>query len=149
MVKLIAWFYSWGAVLNRATGWPFSRFNRWLYRVSGGRLGAAMPGGRVALLTTSGRRTGRPHTVPVAVWSDGPDFVVGVMSMQAHWLRNLRATPDAQLQLKRDTFSVVAEIIPSAELDAVRRSLATSHPAFDVYARRAASDAPMIRLVTR
>jgi F420H(2)-dependent quinone reductase len=56
----------------RVTG----RLHAALYRATGGRIGHAA--GRITnlLLTTTGRRSGQPRTVPLAYLADGDRFVV-------------------------------------------------------------------------
>ncbi len=94
-MKILAWLAYWGGVLNRLTGWRLSRLNRLIYRLTGGMLGNTTPGARVILLTTTGRKSGRSHTVPVAAWTDGNDLVVGSFAggsdHDPQWLHNLRA----------------------------------------------------------
>lgn len=49
-----------------------------LYRRSGGKIGGTAKGVPVILLTVPGRRTGTPHTVPVASFEhDGGYLVTG------------------------------------------------------------------------
>ena len=54
--------------------------HRWAYELTGGRIGGRLGGGvRAALLTTTGRKTGRSRTVPLVYTRDGADYVfVGV-----------------------------------------------------------------------
>src|SRR5437867_11952998 len=74
--------------------------HRWLYRVSGGRLGGTMMGMPVLLLTTTGRKSGEPRTSPLMYFPEGAVCVViasnaGEPTHQAWWLnpqRNPRAT---------------------------------------------------------
>ncbi len=47
-----------------------------LYRRSGGRIGGSAKGVDVLLLTVAGRRTGKPHTVPVAYLEHGDGYLV-------------------------------------------------------------------------
>src|SRR5690606_2908406 len=47
-----------------------------LYRRSGGRIGGSAKGIPVLLITASGRRTGSPHTVPVAYIEHNGDYIV-------------------------------------------------------------------------
>jgi len=47
-----------------------------LYRSSGGRLMGKAKGAPVLLLTAAGRRSGVPHTVPVAYLERGGSWVV-------------------------------------------------------------------------
>ena len=50
--------------------------HRWAYEWTGGRIGARLGGGvRAALLTATGRKTGRSRTVPLVYTRDGADYV--------------------------------------------------------------------------
>ncbi|WP_261570291.1 nitroreductase family deazaflavin-dependent oxidoreductase [Frankia gtarii] len=42
------------------------------YRATGGALEKTLPGSRLVLLTTTGRRSGREHTTPLGYVTDGP-----------------------------------------------------------------------------
>ena len=139
------------AVLNRVTGWRLSRVNRWIYRFTGGLLGDVTPGANVVLMTTLGWRSGRPHTVPVAAWWDGDGLVVGSFAggseRDPQWLKNLRIRPKAEVQRKRERFSVRAELIPQHAWDETVERIAKTQPLIDFYARRTERKAPMVRLV--
>lgn len=150
-MKVLALLTHWGGVLNRLTGWRLSRLNRWVYRVTGGVLGDATPGAHLILLTTTGRKTGQPRTVPVASWSIGSDLVVGAHAggsrIDPQWLRNLRANPRARVQLKREVFAVEATEVPDDQRDALLCEIAKTHPFIEFYERRAPRRAPFVRLV--
>jgi len=62
-------------------------------------LGRGMPMGPNVLLRVRGRVTGEPRTAPVAVVEiDGRRFVMGAYG-DVHWVRNLRAAGEADLQV--------------------------------------------------
>jgi deazaflavin-dependent oxidoreductase (nitroreductase family) len=76
---------------------PVTRFNRWLLRRSGGRFGGGGLGMDVILVTTRGRRSGEPRSVPLGAVRDGATWVV-IASNAGHdkmpaWAMNLRAGP--------------------------------------------------------
>ena len=77
----------------------YSSLHVFLYKLSSGRLGATTNGMPVLLLTTSGRRTGQSHTVPLVYMRDGTDYVVapGVLERPA-WYLNLRTNFWATIQ---------------------------------------------------
>ena len=50
-------------------------FGVWMYRVTRGRV-VRLWRRRAIVLTTTGRRSGRPRTVLVQVFADGPDLLV-------------------------------------------------------------------------
>lgn len=88
-----------------------SRAQTAIYRATGGRLGGkyrlggAFPGGlRVCLLTTTGRKTGRPHTTPLVYLADEDRIVLyasqGGLPRHPHWYLNLRANPHVTVQIR-------------------------------------------------
>jgi deazaflavin-dependent oxidoreductase (nitroreductase family) len=73
----------------------FAGFHRWLLRRTGGRVGAGALGIDVILVTTRGRRSGEPRTVPLGAVREGDAWVLtasnaGHDQMPA-WALNLRA----------------------------------------------------------
>ena len=83
-----------------------------LYRLLGGRL---VGGGSVLLITTVGRCSGQPRTVIVGYRRHGDD-VIAVGSNFAKpavpsWVLNLRAHPDAEVQLGRERYQARAEFL--------------------------------------
>jgi deazaflavin-dependent oxidoreductase (nitroreductase family) len=76
-----------------------------LYRASGGRVGARIWGLSILLLTTRGRKTGRPRTTPLCFLRDGEDLVVvasnGGMDWFPSWWLNLLREPHATIQVGR------------------------------------------------
>ena len=64
------------------------------------------------LLTTTGRRSGRPRTVMVdAIGHDDGTWYVQPAEPHAHWLANLRADPIATVEVRGRRFDVRAEEI--------------------------------------
>ena len=89
--------------------------HRALYRLSGRRRGLrfAKPGQWGTMqLTTVGRKTGRTRTAILGYYEDGPNLVTMAMNgwgaPEPAWWLNLRAQPDAQVELKDGTRRVHA-----------------------------------------
>ncbi|MEV4702968.1 nitroreductase/quinone reductase family protein [Actinoplanes sp. NPDC049316] len=85
------------------SAWSVHRF---LYRVTGGRLGLWRPrkkGWGALRLTTAGRRSGRPRSVILGYFEDGSDLVTLAMNGwgpgEPAWWLNLQADPDATVEL--------------------------------------------------
>ena len=77
--------------------------HRWLYERTGGRVGSRLPGSvRIALLRTTGRKTGRARTVPLAYARDGSDYLFVASNNGSDrppgWLFNAEASPEVQVQ---------------------------------------------------
>jgi len=50
-------------------------------------------------ITTRGRRTGKPHTVPIWFVADGTSLYLATLNAKRDWVRNLRKTPDVALEV--------------------------------------------------
>jgi F420H(2)-dependent quinone reductase len=91
--------------------------HRWAYEWNGGRIGHRMGGGvRAALLTTTGRKTGRSRTVPLVYTRDGADYVFVASNNGSDrppaWLLNATAKPDVQLQAGPAHLLGTARVVP-------------------------------------
>ena len=79
-----------------------SRANKWLYRLTGGWLGGTFFGAPVMFLTTVGRKSGEPRTVPLLCLAEGDTLVTvaskGGMSHHPMWYRNLAANPAVDVE---------------------------------------------------
>jgi deazaflavin-dependent oxidoreductase (nitroreductase family) len=77
--------------------------NVWLYRKSGGKLGKSFMGASVLLLTTRGRKTGKPRTAALIYLEEGDQLVVvaskGGSPENPLWYRNLQADPSVEVQV--------------------------------------------------
>jgi deazaflavin-dependent oxidoreductase (nitroreductase family) len=95
------------------------RLNAPIYRLSGGRLGGKVGGAPVLLLTTTGRKSGQQRTAPVLYLADGDRFVVintnaGNAKTPA-WSLNLRANPEAEVEVGRKRVAVRARLAEGEE----------------------------------
>ncbi len=91
--------------------------HRWTYELTGGRIGHRMGGGvRAALLTTTGRKTGQPRTVPLVYTRDGADYVFVASNngrdRRPAWLLNAMAKPEVQLQVGPAHLLGTARLVP-------------------------------------
>ena len=50
-------------------------------------------------ITTRGRRTGKPHTVPIWFVADDTTLYLATLNAKRDWVRNLRKTPDVALEV--------------------------------------------------
>jgi deazaflavin-dependent oxidoreductase (nitroreductase family) len=102
-------------LIDRTIGPVVYRLHRWMYRMTGGLLGQSSSVGPMLLLTTTGRRSGQPRTVPLLYMEDGGRFVVvgsnGGRPAPPAWLVNLTAKPEGEVQVGRLHHRVRAEIL--------------------------------------
>jgi deazaflavin-dependent oxidoreductase (nitroreductase family) len=114
------------------------------FRLSRGRAAAHVPGGApICLVTTTGRRTGRPRTVPLLYLPYRDDQIVLVASrggMSAHpaWYLNLRADPRAAVEIGANRVQMVARLATARERAELWPTLTAVYPRFEVYQRRTA-----------
>lgn len=121
-----------------------SRLNTRLYRLSGGRLGNRWRVGSafrkpapVGLLTTTGRKTGEPRTVPLLYLRDGEDIVLvasqGGLPRNPAWYLNLAADPAVEFQIGRRRIPLTARTASASEREALWPRLVDLYADFDTY----------------
>ena len=127
--------------------------HRFLYRVSGGRIGGKLWGLRVVLLTTTGRRSGKQRTVPLCSFRDGDEVVViasyGGLDQPPAWWLNLEANPRAELLAGRERRSVVARNASPEERGRLWAEVTARAPGYLEYERRTDREIPVVILQSR
>ena len=117
-----------------------------LYRLLGGRL----VGGTSLLLTTVGRRSDRPRTVIVGHLRDGDDVIVADANIANQalpsWVLNLRAHPEAEVQLGRERCQARADFLEGEDRAGHWDQLVTANSGYDWAQRLAARKIHVIRL---
>ena len=81
------------------------------YRETGGEVGHIWKeGSTILLLTTKGRKTGKPGTTPLIYASDGDRYVIiasqGGAPEHPGWYRNLTKDPSVEVQVLDDVTGV-------------------------------------------
>lgn len=139
----------WGSWLTKNVYTPVDRL---VYRLTGGRRGLSPPK-TVLLLTTIGRKSGLPRSVPVLYLKDGAAVWVmasnyGAASHPA-WSSNLLANPDATIRIGRVERVVRARLASADEKKALWPRLVRLYPAWEAYAGRSDRDFRLFRLEER
>ena len=134
-------FYSRMSTAMGATGLRWTgKLNVPLYRLSGGRIGGRIGRAPVLLLTTAGRKSGQPRTVPVVYLADGENLVV-IGSNAGHtrtpaWSLNLKANPEAEVEVRRGRRPVRARVAAGEERADLWRRHNEQYSGFDEYEAR-------------
>ncbi|PZG01677.1 nitroreductase family deazaflavin-dependent oxidoreductase [Micromonospora deserti] len=93
------------------------------------------------IITTTGRRSGKPRSNPLLYVPDGGAYVViGSNWGRAHqpgWALNLLADPTAEVAVRGRRVAVRAEVATGAERERLWQLLVTEWPAYRTYVRRA------------
>jgi deazaflavin-dependent oxidoreductase (nitroreductase family) len=138
-----------GAATLRRTG----KLNVPVYRLSGGRIGGKIGRAPVLLLTTTGRKSGQKRTAPVVYLADGDRLTV-IGSNAGHsrapaWSLNLRANPDAEVEVGRERRRVRARVAEGEERAELWRKHNEQYSGFDDYAARTDRDIAVFVLESR
>jgi deazaflavin-dependent oxidoreductase (nitroreductase family) len=128
---------------TRGLRWT-GKLNVPLYRLSGGRVGGKVGRAPVLLLTTTGRKSGEPRTAPVLYLADGERLVLintnaGNQRIPA-WSLNLKANPDAEVEVGRKRQTVRARIAEGEERAELWRKSNEQYAGFDDYIEKLDSD---------
>lgn len=124
-----------------------------LFRLTGGRLGSSMGGGKVLLLTTTGNKSGKPRTVPVMYFDfDAKRYVVGSFGGAPDdpaWIKNLRKTPEVGVEVRGEKYRARASILPSDARAPVFEKIKQRASNFADYEKRAGNsrEIPVVELV--
>ncbi len=127
-----------------------TKLHTFVYRVTGGRLGGRMVGAPVLLLTTTGRKTGKQRTSPLLYLEDGEDLVIvasnGGAPRHPTWWLNLRADPEASVEIGNRKLRVRAEEASPEEKERLWTRLVAMYGPYESYRRRTDRDIPVVIL---
>ena len=127
-----------------------SRIHTASYRLTGGMIGRRLVDNDMLLLTTTGRTTGRGHTVPLLYLRDGEAYIVvasfGGRPDHPEWYRNLVADPAAEVQVNGTTTGVRAITIGGQDRETWWRRAVEAWGDYEVYQSRTSREIPVVRL---
>ncbi|MFE2106887.1 nitroreductase/quinone reductase family protein [Kitasatospora sp. NPDC059463] len=125
------------------------------FRENNGRVGGVFEGVPLVLLTTAGRRTGRPHTTPVVQLRDGGRYVVfasnGGGPEHPDWYHNLVASPQVTLETgtgegRVKPLATRAVVLEGEERDQLYERQCRVNPAFREYREKTTRVIPVVAL---
>jgi deazaflavin-dependent oxidoreductase (nitroreductase family) len=106
------------------------------------------------LLTTTGARTGRTHTTPLAYFTDGPGRIfvwASAMAAPSHpaWYRNLAANPQVTIELRTsagivERFDGTATTATGAERDRLFGMLSSTRPDAAAHQDQTSREIPLV-----
>lgn len=115
-----------------------SRATAWAYQKTGGRIGGRfLQGAPVALLTTTGRKTGQPRVSPLLYLREGERIVLiaskGGSANNPMWYLNLKANPAVAVQIKGEVLRLTARDATEEERAHYWPRMAAMYSSFDDY----------------
>lgn len=121
------------------------------FRSHAGKVGGGFAGAPLLLLTTTGRKSGKPYVTPAMYLEEqGKIFVFaskGGAPANPDWFHNLKANPAVQVELGETSFAAKAVIVSGAERDRVYAVQAKLYPQFSEYAAKTMRKIPVVALV--
>ena len=138
------------AVRRNAVTELFWKVHRFLFRVSGGRIGGSVVGMPVLMLTTKGRKSGEPRSNVLTYVPKGRASVVyasnaGEPRHPAWWL-NLLADPHATIQRGQEVIPVVAREADGDERTALWDEAVRINAGYADYEKRTSRRIPVVVL---
>lgn len=128
-------------------------FNRALveeYRANGGKLSGRMASSRLVLLTTTGARSGQPHTTPMGYGVDGGRLIVIASNNAAErhpaWYHNILAHPEVTVELGSERYAARATIYEGAPRAALLPLVRERVPFFESQQAKTEREIPIVIL---
>ena len=91
------------------------------FRATGGKVAGPFTQAELLLLTTTGAKSGQPRVSPLAYFRvDGKLIIIGSFAgapVNPAWVHNLRANPQAHVEVGADAFDVTAVELSAAQRD--------------------------------
>ncbi|MBT8196920.1 MAG: nitroreductase family deazaflavin-dependent oxidoreductase [Acidimicrobiia bacterium] len=129
----------------------FLAANVWVYRKTGGRVGSQ--GGKVVLLTATGRRSGMERTLPLMGITDGDRILVAASAggddKHPGWYHNVTANPEVTVQRGQDVFEMKARTAGPDERPALWDRFVEKSRNFAKYETRTDRQIPVVILEPR
>jgi deazaflavin-dependent oxidoreductase (nitroreductase family) len=126
----------------------FARAHIWVYQRTNGRLGAKLLWFPAALITTTGRSTGRQRTTPTLYLRDGDRVILpasfGGRDASPGWYRNLKADPKVHIQIRGEHLDLIARDADDAERNLYWRKLIRIYPPYRGYRQAADRVIPLV-----
>jgi deazaflavin-dependent oxidoreductase (nitroreductase family) len=102
------------------------------------------------LLTTTGRKSGEPRSLPLIYGTDGNSYVViaskGGMPTHPLWFENLEAKPECEIMVGAKAVSVKARVVEGAERERIWDKMVEIYPPYTDYKKATDRKIPVVIL---
>lgn len=123
------------------------------FRANQGRVGGQFEGAPLLLLHSIGARSGRERVNPMMYLAVGEEFAVFASKAGADtnpdWYHNLRAHPEARVEVGAETFEVTARVLDVNEREPVWEVQKARYPGFADYETKTDRVIPVVMLTRR
>jgi deazaflavin-dependent oxidoreductase (nitroreductase family) len=120
------------------------------FRANGGKVTGQFANADLLLLTTTGAKSGQPRLSPLAYFRiDGKLIIVGSFAgapANPAWVHNLRANPQAYVEVGTESFDVTARELAPNERDELFPKLTAAAPGFAEYQAKTSRVIPLFEL---
>jgi deazaflavin-dependent oxidoreductase (nitroreductase family) len=124
-----------------------------IYRATGGKLLGRMGQSPILLLNSVGRKSGKKRATPLLYVVDGESFVIiaskGGTPSHPAWYLNLKANPDATVEVGDRKVRVRAEEEGGEEKERLWQKMAEMYPTYDDYQKKTKREIPLLVLHPR
>jgi deazaflavin-dependent oxidoreductase (nitroreductase family) len=123
------------------------------FRANQGRVGGPFDGAPILLLHSTGARTGTERVNPMMYQAVGDGFAVFASKAGADtnpdWYHNLRANPQARIEVGEETLDVTARVLDPEEREPIWQEQKTRYPGFADYETKTERVIPVVMLERR
>lgn len=120
------------------------------FHANEGKVGGQFANADLLLLTTTGAKSGQSRISPLAYFRiDGRLIIIGSFAgspVSPAWVHNLRANPQARVEIGTEEFLVTARELPSDERDALFDKVTAAAPGFAEYQSKTSRVIPLFEL---
>lgn len=123
------------------------------FRANEGKVGGPFEGAPMLLLHSTGARSGEERVHPMMYQAVGDDVAVFASKAGADthpaWYHNLRAHPEARIELGTETLDVTARVLEGEERTSIWEEQKARYPGFAEYEAKTDRVIPVVLLARR
>jgi deazaflavin-dependent oxidoreductase (nitroreductase family) len=123
------------------------------FRANGGKVGGNFEGAPLLLLHTKGAKSGEPRVSPMMYQAVDGGWAVFAsyagLDVNPAWFHNLKASPDAAIEVGTDKFDVHARVLTPEEREPVWEEQKRRYPGFAGYEKKTDRVIPVVLLTRR
>ena len=120
------------------------------FRANGGKVSGQFADSDLLLLTTTGAKSGQQRVSPLAYFRIGGKLIIigsfAGSPINPAWVHNLRANPQAHIEVGTDAFDVTARELPATEREELFGKITAASPGFAEYQSKTSRVIPLFEL---